>query len=237
MICAAGSGPKRPPLMMPAVAGFQDGPRRPMPSRPAVPPVGVAPMPKPTDVRPVSAALYFLPIRTRMPLKFGPEVTTEVTCARVRLSVADAQGRTAEGWGETPLSVQWVWPSTQSYEARHEVLKRFCVDLAAVWARFDATGHPIELGHAFQQGPLHDLWAEHNARRAPDAEPMPWLAALVCGSAFDLALHDAFGVLHGVPTYQTYNAAFMNADLSHYLEPAPGAAVSFAGRYPEEFLV
>ena len=194
-------------------------------------------MPKPTDVRPASAALYFLPIRARMPLKFGPEVTTEVTCARVRLTVADAQGRTADGWGETPLSVQWVWPSALSYEARHEVLKQFCADLTAAWARFAVAGHPIEVGHAFQQGPLRDLWTGHNDRRGTDAEPMPWLAALVCGSAFDLALHDAFGVLHGVPTYQTYNASFMNTDLAHYLEPAEGADVSFAGRYPENFLI
>ena len=61
---------------------------------------------------------------------------------------------------------------------------------------------------------------------------MPWLAALVCCSAFDLALHDAYGVLHGVPTYETYNAEFMNADLAAYLTPAEGADVSFAGRYP-----
>ena len=43
-------------------------------------------MTKPTDVRPISAAVYFLPIRTRMPLKFGPEITTEVTCARIRVT-------------------------------------------------------------------------------------------------------------------------------------------------------
>jgi L-alanine-DL-glutamate epimerase-like enolase superfamily enzyme len=40
-----------------------------------------------------------------------------------------------------------------------------------------------------------------------------------------------------VPTYETYNARFMNVDLDDYLEAADGADVSFAGRYPEEFLV
>ena len=69
-------------------------------------------MPKPTDIRPVAVELYFLPIKTRVPLKFGPEVTTEVTCARVKLTVEDSPGRRADGWGETPLSVQWVWPSS-----------------------------------------------------------------------------------------------------------------------------
>ena len=81
-------------------------------------------MPKPTDVRPISAELYFLPITSRMPLKFGPEITTEVTCARVRVVVADAAGRRAEGWGETPLSVQWVWPSALGYDVRHQALRK-----------------------------------------------------------------------------------------------------------------
>jgi L-alanine-DL-glutamate epimerase-like enolase superfamily enzyme len=193
---------------------------------------------KPTDVRPVAAALYFLPIKTRMPLKFGPEITTEVTVARVRLTVRDASGRTADGWGETPLSVQWVWPSALSYEARHEVLKTFCVELAGAWAGFETSGHPMEVGNSFNGSVLHAMLERVNrARSADGSEPMPWLAALVCSSAFDLALHDAFGVLHGVPTYETYNAEFMNADLSAYLIPAEGSDVSFAGKYPADFLV
>lgn len=189
------------------------------------------------DVRPVAASLYFLPIKTRMPLKFGTEVTTEVTCARVRLTVADAQGRTAVGWGETPLSVQWVWPSALPYEARHEVMKRFCTKLTEAWARFTTSGHPLEVGHAFAEQRLPELLDETNRERGAGAEPMPWLGALVCCSAFDLALHDAYGVLHEVPTYQTYNARYMRHDLAHYLSPAEGADVSFAGKYPEDFLV
>ncbi|MEZ4663788.1 MAG: hypothetical protein R2911_40155 [Caldilineaceae bacterium] len=45
--------------------------------------------------------------------------------------------------------------------------------------------------------------AKLNRQRGP-TEPMPWLAALVCCSAFDIALHDAYGVLHQMPVYQTY---------------------------------
>lgn len=194
---------------------------------------------KPTDVRPIAAELVFLPITTRMPLKFGPEITTRVTCARVKLTVEDRQGRVAEGWGETPLSVQWVWPSALGYEERHVVLKDFCAHLTKVWGGSFAQGdfgHPMELGHALLEA-LPALSDDFNRAHRPGAEPMPHLAALVCDSAFDLALHDAYGVLHGVPTYQTYNARWMNADLAHYLTGADDTTAAFQGRYPEDFLV
>lgn len=195
-------------------------------------------MPKPTDIRPTAASLYFLPITTRVPLKFGPEVTTEVTCARVRLTVADASGRKAVGWGETPLSVQWVWPSSISYVERHGALTGFCRLLAEAWVSdLNEAGHPLEVGRAMIDGLLPGLLRKYNLMERRDGrEPIPWLAALVCNSAFDLALHDAFGVLHGVPTYETYSSAFMNHDLSRYLTPAEGSSVSFDGLYPADFL-
>lgn len=193
-------------------------------------------MDNPRDIRPLSTRLYWLPIETRVPLKFGSETLTHVTCARVSMRVVDRGGRTAEGWGETPLSVQWVWPSALSYAERHETLQQFCLTLAEAWAGFDTWGHPIEVGHAFQEQVLPGLVARLNARR-PDGEPLPWLAALVCCSAFDIALHDAYGVLHGQPVYETYGPPWMNADLAHYLEPADGTDVSFAGRYPQDYLI
>ena len=45
-----------------------------------------------TDIRPVAVDLYFLPVQTRVPLKFGPETLTSVICARVCMTVADASG-------------------------------------------------------------------------------------------------------------------------------------------------
>jgi L-alanine-DL-glutamate epimerase-like enolase superfamily enzyme len=65
---------------------------------------------------------------------------------------------------------------------------------------------------------------------------MPYLAALVCASAFDIALHDAFGVLHDVPTYETYNSQYMSRDLGDFLKPAEGTDVNFRRLYPEDFL-
>jgi L-alanine-DL-glutamate epimerase-like enolase superfamily enzyme len=190
-----------------------------------------------TDVRITKVALYFLPVETRVPLKFGPETLTSVTCARVCLEVADRAGHSAVGWGETPLSVQWVWPSSTSYAERHDALKRFTVLLAHAWAEFDELGHPIEIGDAFQSAVLPELLNELNNERRGAAEPMPRLAGLVCCSPFDIALHDAYGQLLQVPVYETYGPPFMSYDLSRYIQPAAGSSVSFAGQYPRDYLI
>ena len=54
-------------------------------------------MPHSTDLRPVAATVYFLPLRLRVPLKFGKETVTRATCARVHLRVRDRLGREAGG--------------------------------------------------------------------------------------------------------------------------------------------
>jgi len=188
-----------------------------------------------TDIRVKDATLYFLPVETRVPLKFGPETLTSVTCARVRVTVESSKGGRAVGWGETPLSVQWVWPSSISYEARHEALKAFSVDLVSAWSDLDFSGHPIEIGRAFQEHVLPTMLDGFNARR--DAgQSMPWLAALVCSSAFDIAVHDAYGIVHGRPVYETYGKEFMPSDLSQFLSPAAASDVSFSGKWPSDFM-
>ncbi|MCE5279196.1 MAG: enolase C-terminal domain-like protein [Planctomycetaceae bacterium] len=191
---------------------------------------------KPTDVRVVDVELYLLDVATRVPLKFGPETLDRVTCACVKMTVEDRGGNRAVGWGETPLSVQWVWPSELTYQERHDCLVSFCSRLRAAWMGFHVWGHAVEIGHAFGAGPLPEMRRALNESRG-GREDMGLLAALVCCSPFDIALHDAYGNCCGRNIYDTYSGEFMNADLSAYLEPAAGAAVSFAGKYPADFLV
>ena len=180
-------------------------------------------------------ALYFLPVQTRVPLKFGTETLTSVTCARVRM-ILDAGGKQkAEGWGETPLSVQWVWPSSLPYETRHVALQMFCQQLAQAWATIAAVRHPLEAGHHFLETTLPAERSKFNSQY-PDREPMPWLAALVCCSAFDIALHDAYANLKGVKVYDLYGSDRLPADLTAFLTPAENSRVSFAGRFPSDFL-
>jgi len=193
---------------------------------------------KPTDVQVTAAAITLLPVSTRVPLKFGEEVLTTVVCLRVRLQVCDKNGRTAEGWGETPLSVQWAWPSQTAYQQRLDSLIGFCEKLKTAWPAYKGTGHPLEIGHDFMRDVLPSLRSDHNASTETDDE-LPYLAALVANSAFDIAMHDAYGNLHEVDIYDTYNATFMNRDLSGFLEPAKNQckAISFSGLFPEDFLV
>jgi L-alanine-DL-glutamate epimerase-like enolase superfamily enzyme len=189
-----------------------------------------------TDVRIIGAELYLLPVQTRVPLKFGAETLDSVTCARVRVHVRDRFGQTASGWGETPLSVQWAWPAELSWTERYDAMVRFCSELVVAWSGFDCWGHPIEVGHSFMQVALPAMRQQFNDG-SDAAHRLPLLAGLVCLSAFDIALHDAYGMLHGVPTYTTYNREWMSRDLSWYLEPAEGTSVDFRNLYPQDFFV
>src|SRR5215470_6793867 len=99
---------------------------------------------KPTDITVRETELFFLPTHLRVPLKFGAQVVTGAVCARVRVRVEDRQGRSAEGWGETPLSVAWVWPSPLSWDEREKRMCDCTTRLAEEVVKFGEFGHPME---------------------------------------------------------------------------------------------
>jgi len=149
------------------------------------------------------------------------------------MSVA-ADGKEAVGWGETPLSVTWVWPGTLSYEYRLSRLRELCVKLTRAWNSCSHKGHPMEIGRQFIEAELKALWQESN-NDCPTEKKMPWLAALVCNSLFDIAVHDAYGMLHGVSCWDIYTDEFMNRDLSWYY--GSQFEKQFRGKYPVDYLV
>lgn len=190
-------------------------------------------MSKSTDIRAIAAALYFLPVSTRTPLKFGCETLHSVTCCRASVTVANASRAVAEGWGETPFSVQWAWPSTLPIVERLGAMQEFATIAAKELTAYKTFGHPIEIGTAFLRERLPSLQDEFNRSRS--AEKMPHLAALIAISPLDIALHDAFGKLHGVNVYDTYCAEYMNLDLAELLEGHFEGEVSFRGKYPCDY--
>jgi len=193
-----------------------------------------------TDVRVTGAALFLLPVKLRVPLRFGGQVVEEVTCARVAAEVCTARGQRAVGWGETPLSVQWGWPSSLPHAQRHDAMVRLaaaCVEAICDWPE---AGHAMEIGNAFETCRLTDL-----ARDASDATDaaIPRLAALICLSPLDLAIHDAYGKVNRIDTFTTYTAEYMNRDLADLFTESEGAGQpredadhdAFTGRFPAEF--
>lgn len=191
--------------------------------------------PKATDIHVIAAEVYFLPVSMRVPLKFGPETVTKADCLRVRVTVQDEKGRTASGWGETPLSVSWVWPSTLSVAMRAQRMRDFSILLASRLVQSDLRGHPMEIGQDFIHGILASATQEANA--AAGGDPMPYLGSLVAFSAFDIAVHDAYGRLHERDIYATYNSDFMSRDLAAFITPEEGSGVCFRGRQVQDYLV
>ncbi len=191
---------------------------------------------KSTDIRVKGVCLYFIPVKTRVPLKFGKEVLTDVTVARVCVRVEDRNGKYSYGWGETPLSIQWVWPSTRPYAERYNGVVSFIRKVAHHVCNFSEQGHPVEIGYKFLENVLPRLMKQFNTGTL--TEPLPKLAGLLCCAPFDLAIHDAYGNLLGIPTYNTYNADYMNFDLTEFITPSADLrdAISFKGMYPADFL-
>lgn len=188
-------------------------------------------MSKPTDISVTHSELYLITAHNRVPLKFGAQVVHRAVLARAKVRVQDRQGRTAEGWGETPMSVAWVWPSTLTWDEREERMIAFTTRIAEEYTRISEKGHPMEITHRFQQQRLHAMLEEENAGRAPEAH-MPHLAALVCLSVLDLAVFDAFGHLVGRPVFETLGEDLLSSDLGDFLEPRE----RFAGLRPPHFL-
>lgn len=186
-------------------------------------------MGKPTDIQVKEVSLHFIPVAMRVPLKFGTQTVTRFVCARARVRVEDRAGRSATGWGETPLSVAWVWPSPLGWEERERRMREFCELLAREIVAVGGRGHPMELGDSFQRGRLDALLATANSGHG---EPMPHLAALVCHSVFDLAIFDAFGNLAQRPVFETLGEDLLTADLAQMLD----GDSQFSGLWPPHFL-
>ena len=108
-------------------------------------------------IRIVKAELYILPVTLRIPLKFGDQVLQSVSCARVRIIIENSKGKQAEGWGETPLSAAWVWPSNLEYNIGEKRLIEICKSIGDAYCQLNIEGHPFELGQKFIQNTLEKV--------------------------------------------------------------------------------
>jgi len=174
-------------------------------------------MPKPTDIRIVEAVCSFEPLPYRAPLKFGGRIVDKSTLINVEVSVEGRRGHGASGFGSMPVGNIWAWPSSAlTAEQTEDAMKKFAEDVVELANGYPDFGHPIEI--AYQLSAEYPHLAKTLAQRLKLSESIPLLAQLVAASAFDAALHDAFGRANDINSYDGLSSRYMNDDLSIYLD-------------------
>ena len=180
-----------------------------------------------TDVRIVDAVCSFEPVPFRAPLKFGGRVVENCILINVDVTVEDQQGNHEVGTGSMPLGNVWAWPKEIPGETTERAMKDFAEKVTDLASQIPHYAHPLEL--------MFDLTAEYShlaktiAVQCGIEEAFPELAQLVAASPIDAAVHDAYGRLHDLNSYDTLSSEFMNDDLSEYLDD------QFEGEYLDQY--
>jgi L-alanine-DL-glutamate epimerase-like enolase superfamily enzyme len=182
-----------------------------------------------TDIRVIDATPLFTEERAREPYKFGNAIQDRVTVCHVCVRVQDRGGRIAQGWGAISLSHFWAFPSAVvPLDAKDRAMRSLVSAFCRLLVSNPEFGHPIDL-FLLAEAQLPRLCKDVSDAMSLNAD-ITMLAALVCASPADAALHDAFGVMNEISSYDTYSAQFMSHDLGHYLGDM------FRGLYLSQFV-
>jgi L-alanine-DL-glutamate epimerase-like enolase superfamily enzyme len=166
----------------------------------------------------------------RAPVGFAGATVSRATMVTVKCSVRTRRGNVASGFGSMPFNHTFSFPSkTLSNEARNDAMKALAADLANVTGDYQEFGHPLEINRDL--APRYLKAAVEVSERLHLADPIPRLCTLVTAAAFDAAIHDAFGKVHGINCFETYGPEFMNHDLSGCL------GAEYKGKYPRDYLL
>ncbi len=182
---------------------------------------------RPTDIRIVETECQFEDYAYRTPYQFGGRSVDRVTLLNVTCRVRTQGGTEAWGFGSMTLGNAWAFPAASQEEGLGAMMA-LAGEVRAVTAACDEQGHPIDLFRALEPEYLR-VAADLSARRKLPV-PIPKLCTLVVASAFDAAIHDAYGKAFGVSCYETYGPRFMTRDLSSDLGPR------FAGEYLDRYV-
>lgn len=186
--------------------------------------------PKSTSICVDEITFAFEDIRYRAPYKFGGVAVDRATLLNVHCRVRTRSGKVAKGFGSMPLGNVWAFPSrTLPYDSTLGAMKELAKRIAPVTSAYREYGHPIDINVALE--PEYLKLAAVASRELHLDTPIPKLCTLVTASAFDAAIHDAFGKVHGRNCYSTYGPDLMERDLSAYL------GGPFRGEYPGRYLL
>lgn len=166
----------------------------------------------------------------RAPYKFGGVPVDRATIINVNVTVKTPDGKTAKGFGSMPLGNVWSFPSREmSYATTLGAMKTLAERVAKITSGYKDFGHPLDINFALE--PEYLKAAAEVSKELKLVSPIPKLCTLVTASAFDAAIHDAFGKLHGRSCYQTYGSDLMTRDLSNYLNK------DFKGEFPAQYIL
>src|SRR5688500_4837474 len=164
---------------------------------------------RPTDLRIVEVTHAFEDFKYRAPYQFGGRTVDDVTLLNVNCRVRTGGGREAWGFGSMPLGNAWAFPAVP-YDVGLGAMKALAETLRKLTAEVDEAGHPVDLARVLD--PQYFRAAELLSTTRALPSPMPPLATLVVASAFDAAVHDAYGKAFGVSSYATYGPKYMSRD-------------------------
>ncbi len=178
----------------------------------------ILPPKKNTDIRIEEILCSFEEFKYRAPYKFGGVPVDRVTLINVNCTVRTRSGEIAKGFGSMPLGNVWSFPSrSMPYDKTLGAMKTLAECINKTTNAYKEFGHPIDINTALE--PLYLQAANEVSKELQLDTTIPKLCTLVTASAFDAAIHDAFGKVHARSVYQTYGADLMTHDLSHYLTP------------------
>jgi L-alanine-DL-glutamate epimerase-like enolase superfamily enzyme len=165
----------------------------------------------------------------RTPLKFGGATVDSATLVNVTCTLETRAGRTAQGFGSMPLGNVWSFPTRcLTADQTLAAMKLLVSRIASLFSTYKEPGHPIDLSLALE--PLCLEAAADVTCELESPEPIPVLCTLVTMSAFDAALHDGYGKVHGLNCFRTYGPKFVGHDLGAYLGP------DFAGEFLDRYI-
>lgn len=182
-----------------------------------------------TDIRIKEVEAYFSDEYPRARYKFGDRVAGKITFAHVRVRVENRKGQVADGWGAILLSHYWAYRSSNvDQDSKDQLMRRVTSAYCERLSEYREYAHPIDIFHELQLEIQSINEQTCEAMHLDDV--MPYLGALVCASPLDAAVHDAFGIVNGVLSYNALGPKWVKHDLSAYLGD------EFRGRYLSEFI-
>ena len=190
----------------------------------------IAPKPKSSDIRVKELRISYEDYAYRAAYAFGGRSMSRMTVLNVHSTVETIAGHTAQGFGSMTMGNLWSFPSkTLSYDTTLEAMKQLATRIGKITEAYTEYGHPIDIN--FRLEPEYLKASDEVVKEMSLDQPIPKLCTLVTASAFDAAIHDAFGKVHNLSCYLTYGPEFMSYDLTHYLTS------EFIGEYPSRYLL